>query len=205
MQAPASTTAPEPRDAPTQEDELRAGLYSLLAFSLSRPLDDAGLRMLTQLQGDASALGQAISNVAAIAHRTSLENAADEYQTLFIGIGRGEFVPYASYYLTGFLNEKPLAKLREDMARLGVRRDDEMADPEDHIASLLEMMAGFISGALPTMTLEEQRGFYEAHIGPWAHHFFADLSASDQSPLYAALGRVGTEFLRIEEDAFRMI
>ena len=77
-------------------------------------------------------LGQAISTVARIAARCEEAATTQEYNDLFIGMGRGELLPYASYYLTGFLNEKPLAKLRNDMTELGIKRQEGTKEPEDH-------------------------------------------------------------------------
>ncbi len=131
---------------------------------------------------------------------------AEEFHDLFVGLVRGELVPYGSYYLTGFLHEKPLAKLRQDMSRLGVVREQNVAEPEDHIASLCEMMAGFIDGSLGRpLALEEQKAFFSAHIGNWAPVLFRDMEAAKASILYAMLGSIGRVFLDIEERAFAMV
>jgi len=124
---------------------------------------------------------------------------------LFIGLGRGELLPYASYYLTGFLNEKPLAILRADMAARTMTRAPNVFEPEDNIASLMEMMAGMIVGRFSqAASLEAQKTFFNKHISPWAEHFFSDLEAAKNSILYASLGAVGREFMNIEREAFRM-
>ena len=130
---------------------------------------------------------------------------AEEFHDLFVGLSRGELVPYGSYYLTGFLHEKPLAKLRQDMERLGLERDPDVREPEDHIASVCEMMAGFIDGTFgDPLTLEDQRRFFTAHVGSWAPVFFRDLEIAKSSILYSTLGSVGRVFLQIEESAFAM-
>ena len=124
---------------------------------------------------------------------------------LFIGLGRGELVPYASYYMTGFLNEKPLATLREDMNLLRIARAPNVYEPEDNIASLMEMMAGLITGAFGAAApISRQRGFYNKHIAPWARHFFTDLEGAKGSVFYAPVGAVGRIFMDIEREAFRM-
>ena len=152
-----------------------------------------------------SELGRAIAAFAHVCARSQAATVAEEYHELFIGLVRGELVPYGSYYLTGFLHEKPLAKLRQDMGRLGVERDPDVLEPEDHIASLCEMMAGFIDGSLGrTLSLEEQKAFFTAHIGSWAPVLFRDMEAAKASVLYATLGSVGRIFLEIEEGAFAM-
>ena len=128
-----------------------------------------------------------------------------EFNALFIGLGRGELLPYASYYLTGFLNEKPLASLRSDMARMSMTRAKNVYEPEDNIASLMEMMGGMIVGNFgDPATLDDQKDFFNKHVGPWAGHFFSDLEAAKTSVLYASVGAVGREFMEIEREAFRM-
>jgi TorA maturation chaperone TorD len=187
------------------EELLRAQLYRLLARFLSAPPSQADLDAAAALSGDDSPLGQAVSAFARIAGRTHPAQAADEFHVLFIGLGRGELVPYGSYYLTGFLQEKPLAKLRQDMARLSIARGTEVSEPEDHIASLAEIMAGLIEGAYgPPLSLAEQERFYRTHIGCWAPYFFRDLAAARASVLYSALGSVGSAFLEIEDHAFAL-
>jgi TorA maturation chaperone TorD len=189
----------------TPEDELRAQLYRLLARFLSSSPDAATLKAGADLTGDNSELGKAITAFARVCARAQAAATADEYHDLFIGLARGELVPYGSYYLTGFLHEKPLAKLRQDMSRLGVERSDEVLDPEDHIASVCEMMAGFIDGSLGrALSLGEQKAFFSAHIGSWAPVLFRDMEAAKASVLYAALASVGRAFLAIEEEAFAM-
>jgi TorA maturation chaperone TorD len=188
------------------EDKLRAQLYRLLARFLSSPPDAALLKVGAGLTGDDSELGRAITAFARVCAGSEAAMVADEYHDLFIGLVRGELVPYGSYYLAGFLHEKPLAKLRQDMARLGVAREDGVADPEDHIASLCEMMAGFIDGSLGrALPLEAQKAFFGVHIGSWAPVLFRDLETAKASVLYGALGSVGRVFLEIEERAFAMV
>jgi len=188
------------------EDVLRARCYRLLARFLSSPPTADELAAAARLTGDDSDLGRAVAAFARVCSRASAASVAEEYHELFIGLTRGELVPYGSYYLTGFLHEKPLAKLRQDMARLGIERAENVSEPEDHIASLLEAMAGLVDGTLGrVLPLEEQKAFYAAHIGSWAPVFFRDLEAAKASVLYAALAGVGRAFLAIEEGAFAMV
>jgi TorA maturation chaperone TorD len=188
------------------EDLLRAQCYRLLARFLSSPPTNEDLAAGAQLTGDESALGRAISAFAHVCARSQARAVAQEYHDLFIGLVRGELIPYGSYYLTGFLHEKPLAKLRQDMSRLGVERERKVSEPEDHIASLCEMMAGFIDGSFGrVLALDEQKAFFAAHIGNWAPVLFRDMEAAKASVLYATLGSVGRVFLEIEEGAFAMV
>ena len=131
--------------------------------------------------------------------------AEREFNALFIGLGRGELLPYASYYLTGFLNEKPLAQLRSDMAARGITRAPNVYEPEDNIASLMEMMGGMIAGRFGQPAgLATQQEFWNRHIGPWAAHFFADLEAAKNSVFYASVGAIGRNYMEIEKEGFRM-
>ncbi len=193
-------------DIVAPEDELRAQIYRLLARLLGGPAEGEALDAVASLRGNGTLLGKSVSQLANAASVARVEKLCGEYQNLFIGLGRGELVPYASFYLTGFLHEKPLARLRQDMQRLGVVRNEGVAEPEDHIASVLELMAGLADGSLtPEAGEAEQRRFYDAHVGSWAPYFFRDLAANTSSPFYAAVGAVGMEFLAVEQRAFEMV
>ena len=189
----------------TDEDRLRADLYNYLGLMLSAPPDQMLLDQTAALTGDDTDLGQAIKGLARVAKVSKPSAVRSEFNALFIGLGRGELLPYASYYLTGFLNEKPLANLRATMANFGMVRADDVFEPEDNIASLMEMMAGMIVGRFGRVaTLQEQNEFFNAHIGTWSTHYFTDLQAAKSSVLYASLGAVGSAFMNIEREAFRM-
>jgi len=193
--------------APTvnEEDKLRADLYDFLAALLSGPPDKDLLRHAAGLSGDESELGQAINAMSRVAGVSKPESVSSEFTALFIGLGRGELLPYASFYLTGFLNEKPLAALRRDMAALMIARAPNVFEPEDNIASLLEMMAGMIMGRFGDPVPEDRQvNFFNKHIAPWAPHFFADLEAAKNSVFYASVGSTGRAFMEIEREAFRM-
>ena len=197
------TTATAPAIA--EEDRLRADLYNFLGVILSGPPDEMLLAQTAGLTGDDSDLGQAISTLAKLARVSKPKGVESEYNKLFIGLGRGELLPYASYYLTGFLNEKPLALLRQDMHRLGLERADNVFEPEDNIASLMEMMGAIIAGRFRDPAgLEAQKEFFAKHIAPWAGHFFADLEGAKNSVFYAPVGTVGRTFMEIEAEAFRL-
>ena len=187
------------------EERLRAHQYQLLARFLAAPPDAALLRLAAAFTGDDTEFGQALGTLARLAARFTPVAAAEEYHDLFIGVPRGELLPYASYYLTGFLYERPLAKLRVDMARLGIARAAEVKEPEDHIAALCDMMAGLITGAFGRpLDLLGQRAFFDAHLAPWAERFFQDLEGARAAMLYAPIGTLGRLFLGIEQAAFRM-
>ncbi|MXQ06337.1 molecular chaperone TorD [Alphaproteobacteria bacterium GH1-50] len=188
-----------------EEDLLRADLYAMLARLLAGPPDTATLESASKLGGDGSDLGQGVAALAKVAASAAPSGVEREYNTLFIGLGRGELLPYASYYLTGFLNEKPLARLRGHMAQLGIERNPDVKEPEDHIATLCEMMAGLIRGAYgDPLSLDDQHAFFNTHLATWAGHFFTDLEAAENSVFYAPVGKIGRAFMEIEIEAFRM-
>lgn len=203
MPAHMSGTAERPIVA--EEDLLRAQLYRLVARFLARPPSREDLALAAAMSGDQSELGKAVQAFSEVAARQAHDGVVQEYHDLFIGVGRGELLPYASYYLTGFLHEKPLATLRQDMAALGIARDESSSEPEDHIAALMEMIAGLIEGTFgPPADIATQKKFFGDHIGSWAKHFFRDLEGAKASALYATLGRVGGVFMEIEQAAFSM-
>ena len=188
-----------------EEDALRADLYDFLGAMLSAPPSQDLLTKAAGLTGDDSDIGRGIKALATIARAMTPATAKQEFEALFIGLGRGELMPYGSYYLTGFLNEKPLASLRNDMTRLGIERAPNVYEPEDNIASLSEMMAGMIRGRFfSAASLAEQKRFFNTHVGPWAGHFYSDLEAARNSVLYAPVGAIGKAFIEIEKEAFRM-
>ena len=188
-----------------QEDRLRADLYNYLGLMLAGPPDQLLLDQSADLSGDETDLGQAINGLARVAKITKPKAVRTDYNDLFQGLGRGELLPFASYYLTGFLNEKPLANLRATMADFGMTRANDVFEPEDNIASLMEMMAGMIVGRFGRVaSVAEQQTIFNAHISTWATHYFNDLQGAKASILYASIGAVGLAFMEIEKEAFRM-
>ncbi|MXN67391.1 molecular chaperone TorD [Stappia sp. GBMRC 2046] len=189
------------------EEELeRAGLYNLLGSSLQQAVSPAWLSEAGALRGGEGAIGSCLDELADASRSADPSGMSREYQDLFIGVGRGELVPYGSYYLTGFLHEKPLADLRRDMAGLGIERDPSVKEPEDHIASLCQMMAGLITGAFgEPRDLQEQKRFFSAHLGNWAPHFFKDLENAKTARFYRHVGKLGRTFMEVETRGFEMV
>ena len=136
-------------DAVDPIDAGRALEYALLAALLSSAPSAALLEQIAQLNGDATPLGRAHATLAEAASVAVVTEVEREYVDLFVGLGRGELLPYASYYLTGFLNERPLSRLRDDLAALGIERVENNFEPEDHAATLCEVMAGFAAARFP--------------------------------------------------------
>src|SRR5438067_7536919 len=181
-------------------DLARAQEYALLSLLLARAPEAALLQRLTQLRGDATPLGLAHAALSEAASLTDKARAEREYFDLFIGLGRGELLPYGSYYLTGFLHERPLARLRAHLARLGIERSAGNADPEDHAAILLEIMAGMINGRFP-VTAGSDREFFEQHLAPWIGQFFSDLAGAQRADFYRRVGALGRLFVHTREGA----
>jgi len=193
-------------DATGDLDEVelaRSQEYALLSSLLARAPDQALLERLADLRGDASPLGLAHAAVAEAASRVSAAQVDREFFNLFIGLGRGELLPYGSYYLTGFLHERPLARLREDLVRLGLERAAGQAEPEDHAAILCEVMAGLVSRRFPAAPGAD-RELFERHLLPWIGRFFVDLERAETADFYRRIGKLGRAFVDMESEAFAL-
>lgn len=187
----------------SDEDRARAQMYQLLGVLLGGPPSSELLRGLATLKGDDTSIGTASRNLAALAQRTAPNDAEREFNNLFVGIGRGELLPYTSYYLTGFLNEKPLADLRSDLMARGIKARDNVKEPEDHMGTLCEIMAGIIAGEfLCDSDQPSQKAFFDAHLAKWAALFFTDLEEAQSAVFYAPVGSLGRAFMAVEADAF---
>ena len=191
---------------PTAENEAleneqlyRAGAYGLLAALLRAPPEQALLDHLVELspQSDAEpdALFEAMSGLATAARNIDLNQLEDEYNALFIGVGKGEVVPYGSWYLTGFLMEQPLSDLRDNLRVLGFERSAQTREPEDHAAAIFEIFSVMISDAT---NLSEQQRFFETHMKPWLERFFADLGNARSADFYKLVAQFGAAFIELE-------
>ncbi len=176
----------------------RARLYRLLAHALMQPPTSALLSRMARLHGDEGELGSALREVAAAAAATSAGAAKAEYDQLFIGVARGELLPYASFYLTGFLHERPLARLRVELARLGLARAAGRSDPEDHMATLCDVMATLIE----RRAAADEAGFFDRHLAPWSVAFFNDLERAPSARFYRPVGALGRALIDLDRQAF---
>ena len=193
----------QPADAIDEVDAARAAEYALLSALLARAPDAEFLARLARLRADASPLGLAHAALAEAAAATTAERVEREFFNLFIGLGRGELMPYGSYYISGFLYERPLARLREDLGRLGIARAENNAEPEDHAAILCEIMAGLAGGKFPAPAGAD-RALFEKHLAPWISRFFADLERAAEADFYRRIGTLGRVFINIETEAFAL-
>ena len=184
-------------------DIARAQEYSLLAALLTRAPDAALLSKLSQVRAGASPLGLAHAALAEAAEKGTAEKIEREFFDLFIGLGRGELMPYGSYYLTGFLHERPLARLREDLGRIGIARADGVVEPEDHAGILCEIMSSLASRRLPAPP-DSDRLIFEKHMAPWIGRFFTDLQNAEAANFYRQVGTLGRVLTEIEMEAFAL-
>ena len=186
-------------------DHARAQEYALLATLLSHGPDAQMIAGLTRLRGDASPLGIAHAALAKAARHTGAAAAGREFFTLFAGLGQQQtLLPYASHYLAGTLYGRPLARLRETLQQLGIARADGTSEPEDHSATLCEIMAGLIRAEIPAPD-DTERQFFADHLKPWIRRFFVDLANVKAAPFYACVGSLGREFIDIETKAFSFL
>ena len=198
--------APEAEDGASGGDRIRANTYALLAALLAAPPSRELIERVAAIDASASEpdsrFGQAWRSLRGAALDATPEGLDDEYHALFIGLGRGELVPYASWYMTGFMMDKPLAVLRADLARLGFERSERVSETEDHACALLEVMAMVIA---ERQELASQRRFFSRHLEPWMESFFRDLREATSASFYRAVGELGMRFMEFEREYLAML
>ena len=189
---------------PSDDHAVRANTYGLLGALLARPPDQAMFDLLANMEIPTDdGLGGAWRALGTAARCADVEVVDDEYHDLFIGVGRGELIPYGSWYRTGFVMDKPLAVLRADLAALGFERQDDVKEPEDHAAALLETMALIVVS--PENGVDVQRRFFDRHVSTWMRTFFADLQTADSARFYRAVGQFGDQFMKFEMQYLSMV
>ncbi len=194
-------------DGDRELEDTRANTYRLLGGLLARPPTSELLERLRAIDASVEAQGTSLGPhwralALAAQHATGAE-LDDEYHELFIGVARGELVPYGSWYLTGFIMEKPLAQLRQDLKELGFTRLEEVKEPEDHAAALCETMSLVIAD--PGISMSRQRKFFEDHLAPWMPRFFADLQGANAARFYSTVGGLGGKFLEVDRQYLAML
>jgi len=192
---------------PLAETEVtRANFYLMLSQLLFQPPSEIILDQVAGMEGDDTDFGAALNELAASTRERTREQIHAEHESLFVGVPTAALMPYGSYYLTGSLFGRPLARLRIDMVQLGIARNDKSSEPEDHIGSLFETIAALILGRFGDgpAAVSAQRVFFEKHVADWAPRFFADLEAAENADYYRHVARVGALFIDIEREAFRM-
>lgn len=186
-------------------DAARAELYLLLGTLLAGPPDEAVLEMLLEIDAgepDATPMTAIWKSLQATARETDVDRLSEEYFNLFIGLGKGELVPYASYYIHGFLMEKVLASLRNDLKTLGFELQEGISEPEDHVAALCETMGMLITES--GLSFEEQAAFHKAYVANWMTDFFTDLGEAESAYFYKPVALLGQQFMEIESQYLAM-
>jgi TorA maturation chaperone TorD len=192
------------------EETARAEVYGLLAALYYAPPGAslwAQLRVaVTEAPSEGGFLEEPWRGVVGAAREFDLAVVSDEYQALFGGVSKPEVYLFASHYLAGFLNEKPLAKLRTDLATLGLTRDDSLPETEDHIAYLCEVMRYLIAGDdVGVANLTRQREFFVDHLQPWVNQLCEAIEQQTNAHFYAALARFTRAFIAVEMQGFDML
>ncbi|MGI4721109.1 MAG: TorD/DmsD family molecular chaperone [Janthinobacterium lividum] len=202
----AATAVPAPL---LGEDQARADLYALLSRLLLAAPDAGLLGALASAdpilaEGGEPALERAWERLTLASGVMDPELVQEEFDALFIAIGTPPVNPYGSRYLSGFMNDTPLAELRADLARFGVRRIRGVGEFEDHLGALCETMRVLISGApgIARQPLARQQAFFEAHIAPWYARCVDDIAGAEGANYYRLVAQLAGAFLDIEAQAF---
>jgi TorA maturation chaperone TorD len=207
----AAATDAGARAALDDEDQARADFYGLFARLLLAPPDAALLAALAAAEPIAAAgefaLEDAWLKLTQAAAAVDAAAAADEFAAMFVSTGTPPLNPYGSFYLTGHLNDAPLAELRHDLARLGLARAAGVGESEDHLGALCETMRVLIQGGpgMRARALAAQKAFFEAHIRPWYAACLADVAMSPDANFYRVVAGVVDAFLSIEAQAFAVL
>ena len=193
----------------TPEDQGRANFYALISRLFADAPDAALLKAIAEspplaTDDDGSSLAMTWSKLIAACSVMDVEAARDEYETLFIGVGKAPLNLHASHHLTGFMMEQPLADVRRSLATLGFARIEAQTIVEDHLASLCEVMRLLIVGAegVEQTGLSTQRQFFDAHIAPWVEPCCAAISKSPLANFYSVVAQFTSSFLQVERDSF---
>jgi TorA maturation chaperone TorD len=202
------TFHPAAWDDGESEEIARAEVYGLLAQLFYAPPDEALYAQLRVAVTEAPARGAFLeagfSELVAGARRLDRAALRDEYEALFLGVGKPEIFLYGSYYLAGALNEKPLVVLRDELAALGLTRVETMAETEDHIAYLCEVMRWLIAGE-EAVPLEQQRRFFDAQLRGWVDRLFDALAEHPRADFYRALAVFARDFFAVEGQGFDLL
>ena len=192
------------------EETARAEVYGLLAalyYAPPTPELLAQLRVaVTQAPAEGGFLEESWRAVVASVRELDDASVAKEFNALFAGVGKPEVYLFGSHYLTGFLNEKPVARLRTDLAKLGLERDEAMPETEDHFAYLCEVMRYLIAGDdVAVANLTQQKSFFGDHVQPWTTAMCDAIGQHPRAKFYAALSEFTRAFLSVENQGFDML
>lgn len=188
------------------EDWARADFYGLLSQLFSGNVTDEFLAKFREIDRATlditTPLGFEFSELLRVVAQFDAKKINQEFVDNFIGVGRPEVMLYGSYYMSGFLNEKPLVLLRDDLAKFGLTRDEAMVETEDHIAFLCEVMRYLILADDPPVAFAEQRAFFHAHLATWYNQMADEIEAATNTDFYKTVGRLARVFLDVETQSF---
>ena len=192
-----------------QEDLARADMYALIARLLYAP-DEQLLRAIAsadEIVAETAPLTEAWHALASAAQACDAEAVEEEYEKLFIGVGRPEVMLFGSYYLAGFMMEKPLAVLRDDLAQMGLARNESVCEPEDHLSALCDVMRYLIIGdeSRDAASLEQQKQFFTRNIQTWYQRFCDAVLESESANFYKHVARFIKVFFKVETESFEML
>ena len=199
-----------PRSSALDEEIARAEMYGLLATLFYQPPDEDLLAQLqaavTEAPQQGGFLEEPWRDLVAQARAMTATQIAQEYNALFGGVGKPEVYLYGSHYLSGFLNEKPLVQLRDDLAALGLARDANMPETEDHVAYLMEVMRYLIAGDdVAVCNLTQQAGFFSRHLQPWVSRLCQTLATHPRAVFYARVAALSEAFVSVESQGFDLL
>lgn len=195
------------------EDQVRADFYALLAHLFSRAPDDRVLQsiVITQEPTDEASTEltkawRALSAASAVVTHDAL---VEEYEAVFVGVGRPPVILYGSFYIAGFMMEKPLAELRDDLAKMGFSRNAEVRESEDHLAAVSDVMRALILGVMGSGTdapaeIAAQKVFFEKHLKPWVFKCCTAIQVYEKSNYYKRVAKFAEQFFAMESEAFEM-
>ena len=193
-------------DGLSGEDWARADFYALLSVLFAKPIEQNLLDQIAQSelmnQADSTALGQAWLALIDAAKNSQANEWADEYNTLFVGVGKPDILLNSSYYLSGFLHEKPLAHLRDDLNLLGLGRAHQVYDTEDHISFLCEVMRYLITTDSPPRPVVQQSQFFQTHIATWVQRLLDAVSQHPQAKFFVIVSQLARAFFEVEQMSF---
>lgn len=201
---------PIPVTSALDEETARAEVYGLLAALFYAPPGPELLAQLRVAVTEAPTAGGFLEEpwrqFVGTVRNLSDEQVATEYDALFGGVGKPEVYLFGSFYLSGFLNEKPLAALRSDLAALGLARDEAMPETEDHFACVCEVMRYLIAGDdVEVANLTQQQKFFSAHVQPWVPAMCEAIGAHPKAQFYAALAGFTAAFVSVESQGFDLM
>jgi TorA maturation chaperone TorD len=206
MESPIAAVKFEAPRSIEPEDQARADFYALLASLFYRAPDARLLQAIAIAEPPSGVLGPAWQKLADASNVVPEDAVQEEYDAVFVGVGKPPVMLYGSFYMAGFMMEKPLAALRQNLGELGFARADSVREPEDHLAAICDVMRAMILGDLENkpQTIETQRQFFLTHVKPWVFACTDAVSAYHQANYYKHVAGFAKQFFQVELEAFEI-